>query len=211
MFKGFIWNIPNALTLFRLVSIVLCAVPLLPMGTLSSGRVAFSLWFFVFGAVSDFLDGWFARRLNQTSDWGAYMDPLIDKILIWALYGLFVFIPFINVPWWLIVPIILRDILVTQMRNIASRQGFSFKTSFLAKSKTAVQMVIGVFILCYVWLTLLVVEGHPQVGSPERMWAHLPLVKKLPFYLSAFVSGFTVLTLFDYLISFARSSRKKAY
>ena len=205
MTKGFVWNLPNALTIFRLITVFICAAVLLPVGQLSSLRFLICLIFFVLGAVSDYWDGYFARKLDLTSEWGAYMDPLIDKIFVWALYACFMFIPVLHTPWWAVAIIILRDVIITLMRNEAIKKNITFKTSFLAKSKTAIQMIVGVFILCYLWLTYSVVEYY-NLGNPERMWTHG--IKKIPAYLIMGVAVFTFITLVDYAMAFVRNKKQ---
>ncbi|MGL5721885.1 MAG: CDP-diacylglycerol--glycerol-3-phosphate 3-phosphatidyltransferase [Brevinema sp.] len=205
MIKGFIWNLPNALTIFRLVTVFICTIVILPIGQFSSLRFLICLIFFILGAISDHFDGYFARKLNLVSEWGAYMDPLIDKIFIWALYICFLFIPVLHTPWWAVAVIILRDIIVTFMRKEAIKQNIPFKTSFLAKSKTAIQMLVGVVILCHLWLTYSVVEFY-NLGSAERMWSHE--VKKIPSYLIMGAAIFTFITLIDYVIAFAKNKKE---
>ncbi len=144
----FILNIPNALTILRLFTVPLCTVPLLPcFGTPTITTLIIVNVIFILGSITDYLDGYFARKLNQMSEWGAYMDPLIDKYLIWALY--FVFTMVLNVPLWTFLVILFRDLAVTQMRNYALKHQIKFKTSFLAKCKTASQMIIGALILIF--------------------------------------------------------------
>ncbi|MGL5253766.1 MAG: CDP-alcohol phosphatidyltransferase family protein [Brevinema sp.] len=204
MIKGFIWNLPNALTLFRLVTVFVSTVAILPVGKLSSTRFVICLIFFMLGAISDYFDGFFARKLNLVSEWGAFMDPLIDKIFIWALYICFLFIPVLRTPWWAVLIIVLRDILVTFIRKEALRLNIPFKTSFIAKGKTAIQMLVGVILLCHLWLTYSVVEFY-NLGSPERMWSYE--IKQVPSYMIIGVAFFTFITLIDYVFAFLKSKK----
>ncbi len=158
----FIMNIPNLITIFRILTIPMCTLPLL-FGEPSVRTLIFVNVIFVVGAATDFVDGWLARRLNQTSDWGAYMDPLIDKFLIWALY--FVFVLVLHVPWWTFLVILGRDLAVTQMRNYALKHNIQFKTSFIAKLKTASQMIIGEIVLLLILFQKMNSADYTNIAS----------------------------------------------
>ncbi|MGL4561071.1 MAG: CDP-alcohol phosphatidyltransferase family protein, partial [Brevinema sp.] len=81
----FVWNLPNCLTIIRFFCIPIATLPLLPIfGHPTYQKFIIVMISFVFAGITDYLDGYLARKFNQTSDWGAYMDPLIDKFLIWV-------------------------------------------------------------------------------------------------------------------------------
>tara|TARA_R100001143_G_C3361305_1_gene136496 strand:+ start:9287 stop:9835 length:549 start_codon:yes stop_codon:yes gene_type:complete len=99
-----------------------------------------SLVVFTVAAVTDAIDGYYARRYDVESDFGVFLDPLADKFLTFA--G-FVCLPFLDpgqFPWWAIVLIVIRDILITSLRIISSRRGLQIETRKTAKIKTAIQM-----------------------------------------------------------------------
>lgn len=205
--NDFVWNIPNVISLVRLVSVPISVIPLLPLGGgVNSSRATISLVFLIIGCASDFFDGYFARKLKQSTAWGTYIDPLIDKVLIWALYGSFVLIPFLRIPVWICAVIILRDVIVTQLRNRALREGWELPTSFLAKIKTAVQMSAGILILIYAQFSLSVAEIY-KVPNVIRLWS--PLVQNIPFYLLMGVALFTIYTLIDYFLAYRKLSSQK--
>jgi CDP-diacylglycerol---glycerol-3-phosphate 3-phosphatidyltransferase len=96
---------------------------------------------FIFAAITDYLDGYYARRYNVSSGLGTFLDPLADKILTFA--G-FICIPFIDpgqFPWWIIVIIIIRDIFITLLRVWSEHTGLSLQTRYSAKVKTMLQMI----------------------------------------------------------------------
>jgi cardiolipin synthase len=105
----------------------------------------------VFGLASftDLLDGWSARRFNQESELGQFLDPLADKFLvISALTAILVLDPYFEVfDAWMIVIIAGRDVLITVMRYLAIKKGTTLKTSRFGKVKTAFQMVSIVLII----------------------------------------------------------------
>lgn len=99
-----------------------------------------SLVVFTVAAVTDAVDGYYARRYQVESDFGVFLDPLADKFLTFA--G-FVCLPFLDpnqFPWWAIVVIVIRDITITSLRIISSRKGLIIETRKMAKVKTAIQM-----------------------------------------------------------------------
>lgn len=99
-----------------------------------------SLVVFTIAAVSDAVDGYYARKYDVESDFGVFLDPLADKFLTFA--G-FVCLPFLDpsqFPWWAIVLIVIRDIIITSLRILSSRKGLQLETRKTAKIKTAIQM-----------------------------------------------------------------------
>lgn len=104
---------------------------------------------FVVASFTDFLDGWFARILNQESEFGKFIDPIADKFLvISSLIAIIALDPsFHFFDSWMIVIIVGRDVLITVMRLIAIKKGRSLRTSRFGKFKTAFQMLSIVIIL----------------------------------------------------------------
>ena len=99
-----------------------------------------SLVVFTVAALTDFFDGYFARKYEVESTFGIFLDPLADKFLTFA--G-FVCLPFINASqfvWWAIILIVIRDITITILRIYSDRKGIVMQTRKTAKIKTAVQM-----------------------------------------------------------------------
>ena len=188
----FVWNVPNLLTLGRLFFLLPIPFLLLPESSHSFERLSWALVFSALGSVSDFFDGYFARKLHQESEWGAYMDPLIDKLFVWVLYTCFLFIPSLAVPWWAVLVIVGRDIFVTYVRNRAIKKGTTFTTSFLAKTKTAAQLVVGIVILVYLWISQM-----PELNqNPDFLQIR---DYQLPAILVITVSVLTVASVLGYL------------
>lgn len=99
-----------------------------------------SLVVFSVAAVTDFLDGYFARKYDVESNVGIFLDPLADKFLTFA--G-FVCLPFVNASqfvWWAIILIVIRDVTITLLRIYSDRKGVVMQTRKTAKIKTATQM-----------------------------------------------------------------------
>ncbi len=115
---------------------------------------------FIFAAVTDYLDGYYARRYGVSSSLGTFLDPLADKILTFA--G-FICIPFIDAaqfPWWIIGIIVFRDILITLLRVWSEHNGQTLETRYSAKIKTMAQMVF----LYVALLTGVVVKSEGVIG-----------------------------------------------
>jgi CDP-diacylglycerol--glycerol-3-phosphate 3-phosphatidyltransferase len=104
-----------------------------------------SLAVFFVAALSDWYDGWLARKFNYITEWGKFMDPLADKILTSAAFIGFVLVGLLE--WWMVAIILVRDFIITFLRIYADRKGFVFSTSFYAQSKTFLQMVFLYYLL----------------------------------------------------------------
>ncbi len=142
-------NLPNILSSLRMV-----LAPIFLFMYIQDELIWRSLSIAVFAtaAVTDYFDGKIARYYDLESDFGIFIDPLADKFLTFA--G-FLCLPFLDVsqfPWWAVIAILIRDIIVTGMRLFAGRKKVRMKTRLTAKAKTMVQMVflyavllIGVF------------------------------------------------------------------
>jgi CDP-diacylglycerol--glycerol-3-phosphate 3-phosphatidyltransferase len=129
-------NLPNLLTLARIA-----AIPLLVLIMLSDSREA-GIWAAaVFGAaaVTDFIDGWLARKWGVVTVLGKFLDPLADKLIVMA--ALIMLIPHDRVPAWAVFLLLAREMVVTGLRSIASSEGIVIDASDLGKVKTIYQMV----------------------------------------------------------------------
>lgn len=137
-------NLPNTITLFRLVlTAIFCAA------ASAEGVVgyAIALMAFVLGAISDWLDGYLARKLNLVTSLGKLLDPLADKILVCS--G-FVYLSAKGVcPVWVTALILCREFLVTGIRQIAVEKGTVIAADGLGKWKTTFQLVFVITALVH--------------------------------------------------------------
>lgn len=144
---GSLCSVPNLISLLRIVLIPLFLYFIFT--PIPAYRIL-ALVVFAAASITDFFDGWMARRLKQESEMGKFLDPLADKFLV--VSGLIAFLildPLI--PFWMIVVIVGRDILITFMRYLAIKKGHTLRTSRFGKVKTAFQMVsIIVIIMVFV-------------------------------------------------------------
>ncbi|MBT4496745.1 MAG: CDP-diacylglycerol--glycerol-3-phosphate 3-phosphatidyltransferase [Gemmatimonadetes bacterium] len=147
MSKHHIINLPNCLTLLR--------IALTPLFLL---MLFADLWYwksmafvvFVVASLTDFFDGRLARSGNQVTSFGRFLDPLADKILVTSALIAFVFDQMVNL--WLVIPIVMRDILITILRLYGIYHGRQMVTSRFAKWKTVVQLFTVVFLLFIIGL-----------------------------------------------------------
>ena len=139
-------NLPISLTLLRIFF-----VPLLVVLLLTKGR-NMDLWavgVFLVAAVTDLLDGYFARKRGQVTTLGILLDPIADKLLTSAAFISLVWLRY--VPAWMVVIIVGREFAVSGLRAIASAEGFVLEASDLAKTKMVLQVSA---------ITVIVLERH---------------------------------------------------
>lgn len=176
-----IWNLPNALTLLRIFLVPFLVVVLL---TKFTGREFVGLAIFLVAAITDFLDGWIARRRNQTTRLGALLDPIADKLLMSAAFISLVEMDPKHVPAWMVVIVIGREFAVSGLRSIAAQQGVTIAASPLGKGKMVSQVIaISLLILGYEL-------GQFRIIGTVALWAVM---------LFALASGV------DYFAKFARA------
>lgn len=180
-FSNEIWNLPNGLTLFRIFLVPFLVVVLL---TKFTGREYAGLTIFLVAAITDFFDGYFARRYNQITRLGALLDPIADKLLMSSAFISLVEMDPKHVPAWMVVIIIGREFAVSGLRSIAAQQGVTIAASPLGKTKTISQVVAISFLILGYEL------GELRRVGTFALWAVM---------LFALASGV------DYFIKFARA------
>lgn len=150
--------------------------------------IMYALIVFTVAALTDTCDGYFARRYSAFTVWGAFLDPVADKILTISAFVCFVVKGIIA--WWLVVIIILRDVLVTLLRSRAMQQGLDLKTTRLAQWKTVVQ-----FVALYTAFLGLAVQGNKNIE----------LFVAIVMYA---VAGITVYTGLDYVFIYRKLQKR---
>jgi len=144
-FSSEIVNLPNSLTLFRIFLVPFLVVVLL---TKFYGREYAGLAIFLVAAITDFFDGYIARKRNQITRLGALLDPIADKLLMSAAFISLVELGLAKA--WMVVIIIGREFAVSGLRSIAAQQGVTISASPLGKGKMVSQVVaISLLILGY--------------------------------------------------------------
>ena len=138
-----IWNLPNSLTLLRIF-----LVPFLVVVLLTKYSDFLGLGIFLVAAITDFFDGYFARRMKKITRLGALLDPIADKLLMSAAFISLVELGLARA--WMVVIIIGREFAVSGLRSIAAQQGVTITASPLGKGKMISQVIaISLLILGY--------------------------------------------------------------
>lgn len=141
-------TIPNYITIFRflLVPLVLYAI--------FDGQMALALTGFALAGLSDGVDGFIARRFNQRSELGAYLDPIADKLLLVSMFATFGYLG--ALPLWLVYLVISRDVMIVGAVILSTIIGNPVKMSplFISKANTTAQILLAGFVLADLTLAL---------------------------------------------------------
>lgn len=135
-------NLPNKITCLR-IALVPVFMAFALMGTGTTKFIA--LVVFVIASLTDSLDGYIARKHNLITDFGKFVDPLADKLLVTA--ALLVFLQLQMMPAWAVMVILSRDLIVSSLRMVASAQGRVIQAVFSGKLKTTVHVICIVAML----------------------------------------------------------------
>ncbi len=146
-----LWNIPNSLTVLRIFLIpVFVGIFYLPASVIEPHWINFSATLvFALAAITDWLDGYLARRLNQTSAFGAFLDPVADKLMVAA--ALIVLVELGRTGAITALIIIGREIAISALREWMAGTGDkgSVAVAMIGKIKTALQMIAILFLLYF--------------------------------------------------------------
>lgn len=175
-------NLPNKLTIFRMFMIIPFVVLLLGGHSNSpvfAGILEYTDWIalviFVVASLTDLLDGYIARKYNLVTNFGKFMDPLADKLLVCA--AMICLVELQRIPSWVVIIIISREFIISGFRLIASDNGVVIAASYWGKFKTTFQMLM----ICLMIANIQSI----QIITTVIMWIALAL---------------TVISLLDYLI-----------
>lgn len=184
---GTFWNVPNTLTVARM------GMGIVVFWLISMEWHAAALGLFVAAAISDALDGYLARLLDQDTPLGRQLDPLIDKVLICGAYIYVAVIPGTGVLPWMVAAIVIRELLIQGLRSLLEGQGQAFGAKMAGKFKTAFQC----FSISAVLLAL-------SLASPP------PMLLYIRDALTWIAVGLTVYSGASYLISAMPALRHEA-
>ncbi len=139
-------NLPNKLTIARIVLIVpfvvilLCAHAGFDWGFVTEYADWITLAIFIIASLTDLLDGKIARKYNLISNFGKFMDPIADKLLVCS--AMICLIELERIPSWIVVIIIAREFIISGFRLVASDKGRVLAASYWGKAKTVSQMIM---------------------------------------------------------------------
>lgn len=166
-------NLPNKLTVFRVILIPFFVVLLLLDITPYDKWIALAI--FIVASLTDFLDGHIARKYHLVTNFGKFMDPLADKLLVCS--ALICLVELSRIPAWIVILIIAREFIISGFRLVASDNGVVIAASYWGKFKTTFQIVM---------ICLMIADLEPlQILTQIVMWAALIL---------------TIVSLADYLV-----------
>jgi CDP-diacylglycerol--glycerol-3-phosphate 3-phosphatidyltransferase len=137
-------NLPNKLTLFRVILIPFFVFFLLcPWFEGYGNYIALAIC--IVASITDFLDGRIARKYNLVTNFGKFMDPLADKLLVCS--ALICLVDLSRIPSWVVIVIIAREFIISGFRLIASDNGIVIAASYWGKFKTVSQMLMVIVLL----------------------------------------------------------------
>lgn len=166
-------NLPNKLTIFRVILIPFFVLFLLVDITAYDKWIALAI--FIIASVTDFLDGHIARKYHLVTNFGKFMDPLADKLLVCS--ALICLVELERIPSWIVIVIIAREFIISGFRLVASDNGVVIAASYWGKFKTTFQIIM---------ICLMIADLAPlALVTQIVMWIALAL---------------TVISLVDYLI-----------
>lgn len=148
-------NLPNKLTIFRVIMIPFFVVFMLVPGIPYANIIATVI--FCVASFTDFLDGYIARRDGLVTNFGKFMDPLADKLLVGA--ALICLIETGQLPAWVVVIIISREFIISGFRLIASDNGVVIAASYWGKFKTVSQMIMVILLILNIQLPVFQMLG----------------------------------------------------
>ena len=148
-------NLPNRITLFRMFLIpIIVIIDLIPslreiefFGYLTLANIIM-VGVFAIGAISDFFDGYLARKHNLVTSFGKFMDPLADKLLVFTLLILLLKQNNVLAPWVVIV-MLAREFVVSGLRMLAAEKGEVIAAGLLGKIKTNIQFLLIILLLLF--------------------------------------------------------------
>lgn len=166
-------NIPNMLTILRVFLIPFFVIFLLLDITPYDDYIALAI--FIVASLTDTLDGYLARKNNQITDFGKFMDPLADKLLVCS--AMICLIDMGRIPSWVVLVIIAREFIISGFRLVASDNGIVIAASKWGKAKTISQMIMVI---------LLIADFGGAFDTLETVFIYLALI-------------LTVISLVDYI------------
>ncbi len=166
-------NLPNKLTIFRVILIPFFVVFMLVDITAYDKWIALAV--FIIASLTDLLDGKIARKYNLVTNFGKFMDPVADKLLVCS--ALICLVALERIPAWIVIVIIAREFIISGFRTLAADNGVVIAASYWGKFKTTFQMVMICLMIADIEALLIV--------TSVVMWIALSL---------------TVISLIDYLM-----------
>lgn len=169
-------NLPNKITILRIILIPFFVFFMLADAVPNAKYIAAVI--FIIASLTDTLDGYLARKYQLVSNFGKFMDPLADKLLVCSALVCFVALPDNPMPAWVVIVIISRDFIISGFRLVASDAGVVIAASWWGKIKTVVQMLMSILLIVdfgwgnnqYGRVNLYLCSAPPDGGFPDRLF-----------------------------------------
>ena len=198
-------NLPNRLTLFRILLVPVVLVLLMPMDFIWPQQISqrtpgswsnyLSAVFFIVASITDFLDGYFARSRNLVTVFGSFLDPVADKFLV--VSSLIALLAMDRINPLVVVILVIRELYITSLRLLAADHNLKLPVGQMGKWKTATQMIAIPFLMAYDTFHL-----GPILIS-------MPFIGSLCIYTAALFSIYSALEYSLGLMNKIRKLRKK--
>src|SRR3989339_132464 len=183
-------NLANRITIFRILLvpffILLMIYNTFPM------RLS-ALLVFIIASITDTIDGYMARKYGTVTDFGKFLDPLADKLLVSAALISFVQIKELSIPAWMVTVIISREFIITGIRTVATSKHIIIPAALSGKFKTTFQMIAIVIILA-----ILCLDSFLQTYL-EKDYSNIPQLKLIPYILMFITTILTLVSGFSYI------------
>lgn len=169
-------NLPNKLTILRVLIIPFFVYALL----ISNGNIKIQIiacTLFIIASLTDLLDGYIARKYHLVTNFGKFMDPLADKLLVCS--ALICYVELTKIPAYIVIIIISREFIISGFRLIAAEQGTVIAAGYLGKFKTTFQMLMIIVLM---------------IDLPYRPWN---LLGQILMWIAVIL---TIVSLIDYII-----------
>ena len=157
-------NLANKITMFRIF-----LLPIFVISCYYDQSGISSLLIFLLGSFSDFLDGYVARKYNMITDFGKFIDPIADKILVLSAVIMFIDRGFVE-PWVVIV-VLFRELLISGFRMLAAKKNISIAADIFGKLKTTTQF----FSVIFFFLTIILINRNMYIIGKVLLYVSVAL------------------------------------
>ncbi len=188
-------NLPNRITLLRIIltPIIIAALAFNLFDNSSISKYSrffgyLAAWTFVVAAITDFIDGYFARTRGLTTVFGSFLDPIADKFL--TISSLIMLQALNRIPVIIVLILVLREMYITSLRLLASEKGLNIPVGIMGKWKTAMIMI-----------------GIPLLMAYDKPWKiPMPIIGKIFIYIAVFLSIYSAI---EYSIGIVKKFKKE--
>lgn len=178
-------NLANQLTIIR---IGILPIFILCLAIKELITIVLALFLFLMAAITDLYDGCVARQRKVETTWGKVMDPMADKLLVLSSLIFFVGIPYLGIPSWMVILIVVREFCITSLRLIGLSKGITIAAASEGKAKTLFQMLTVIIIFCIIII--------------KETRSSLPLNESIPLVLISLTVIFTLISGLTYIIRY---------